>query len=201
MMSRQLEFDFKDIDEIDDEAYWGQQEQIVIPNFSDYVIYPKQGIIWSCKSNKWVGAKNKKSGYWYCALTSDDGKVWKTKVHRVIWIAVNGEIPNGLEVNHINEDKSNNSISNLNLLTRKENINYGTRNERVAKALSKAMKGKFINRKDQSKQVGAYKNGVLIMTFPSTKEAGRKGYDQGAVSKSCNGKLPHYKGFQWQYLN
>lgn len=205
-MSRQLEFDFDEYNEIDDEEYWEQQPQIVIPNYSDYVVYPQQGLIFSLKTNKWVGNKNKKTGYWHCTLTSDEGKIWKTTLHRAIWIACNGNIPNGLELNHIDEDKSNNSISNLNLMTCKENINYGSANERRAKAMKgntngKALKGKFVNRKDLSKQVAAYKNGTLIMTFPSTREAGRTGYHSGAISNCCNGKQQSYKGYQWQYIN
>ncbi len=195
---KQFELDFKDIDEIDDEAYWEQQPQIVMPNYSDYVIFSKQGLIWSKKRNKWIGAKNKKSGYWYCTLCSDDGKIWTNLLHRIIWIACNGEIPTDMQVNHRDENLDNNSVSNLNLLTQKENNNWGTRTERAAKA----MKGKFINRKDQSKAVGMYKNGVLIMTFPSTMEVQRQlGLNNSSISQCCNGKQQSHKGFQWQYIN
>ena len=204
---KQLEFEFKDIDEIDDidEAYWEQQPQIVMPNYSNYVIFPKQGLIWSKKTNKWVGNKNKKTGYWQCNLTSDDGKEWKTNLHRVIWVACNGNIPQGLQVNHIDETPSNNSISNLNLLTPKENANWGTRNERARKAISKAKKGKIPKAKPP-KQVGAFKNGTLIMVFPSTREAERNGFDHRNVSACCRGCYNRpgnntYKGFQWQYIN
>ena len=171
-----------------------------IINFSNYEIYPNEGKIWSLKTNKWVGSKNKKTGYWECTLTSDDGIVWKTKVHRVIWTCVNGEIPQGYEVNHRDETTDNNSISNLNLLTHKENMNFGTRNVRAGKAIAKAMKGKHINRKDLSKPVGAYKNGTLIMVFPSTREAGRNGFNQGHIASCCNGKLQSHKGYQWQFI-
>lgn len=89
-----------------------------IKKFSDYEIYPNEGKIFSLKSNKFIGAKNKK-GYWQCSLYADDGIVWQTKVHRVVWIVCNGEIPQGYEVNHIDENKDNNSIDNLELVTHK----------------------------------------------------------------------------------
>ncbi len=181
-----------------------------IKNYLNYEIFPNEGKIFSYKSNRWIGAKNKKDDYWYCALYDDDGTVWNTKVHRVVWTAVNGEIPKGYEVNHIDENKSNNSISNLNLLTHQENINWGSHNERV----SKARKGKkqpniskaLTNRKDQSKSVGAFKDGTLMMVFPSTKEAQRQGYNSGHISACCRNCYNRqgnntYKGFQWQYLN
>jgi hypothetical protein len=42
------------------------------------------------------------------------------KLHRYIWIEHNGPIPKGLVVHHIDEDKTNNDISNLMLLSNKE---------------------------------------------------------------------------------
>ena len=177
---------------IDDYEYWDKQPQYTLPNYNGYIIYPKQGLIYSTKTNRFIGSKHPKGGYLHCSLTADDGTVTTTTIHRVIWTAVNGEIPQDMEINHKDEDNHNNKISNLELVTRKENINFGTRNERVAKALSK--------------QVGAFKDGVLVMTFPSTMEAGRQGYNQGNVAACCNGCFNRqgnntYKGFQWRYIN
>lgn len=41
--------------------------------------------------------------------------------HRCIWIWHNGSIPDGLQVDHIDADKRNNRIDNLQLLTPSEN--------------------------------------------------------------------------------
>ena len=41
--------------------------------------------------------------------------------HRVIWEMFNGEIPEGMEIDHINCDKHDNRIENLQLVTRKQN--------------------------------------------------------------------------------
>lgn len=70
------------------------------------------------------------------------------RVHRLVWEAFNGTIPENMHVNHINEIKTDNRLSNLNLMTARENINWGTRNERAGKVLK--------NRKDQSKSVLQY---------------------------------------------
>ena len=44
---------------------------------------------------------------------SVDETHFKYLVHRVIWIATNGPIPDGANIKHINGDKSDNRISNL----------------------------------------------------------------------------------------
>ena len=44
------------------------------------------------------------------------------------------------------------------------------------------------------------KDGKLVMTFQSTQEANRQGYNRSAVSYCCIGKLQHYKGYTWKYI-
>ena len=44
------------------------------------------------------------------------------KVHRIIWEMHNGRIEDGLLVDHINENKADNRIENLQLLTNKQNL-------------------------------------------------------------------------------
>ena len=43
-------------------------------------------------------------------------------VHRWVWKAFNGEIPNGFVIDHIDADKTNNHLSNLQMLTRDDNL-------------------------------------------------------------------------------
>lgn len=63
-------------------------------------------------------------------------KTKKYLVHRLVWEAFNGKIPDGMQINHINEIKDDNRLSNLSLTTTKENMNWGTRNARVAEKLT-----------------------------------------------------------------
>lgn len=44
------------------------------------------------------------------------------KVHRVVWEVHRGAIPAGLEIDHVDGDKSNNRIDNLQLVTHAENV-------------------------------------------------------------------------------
>ena len=155
-------------------------------NFEKYEVY-EDGRIWSYKTNKWLKPKTEKNGYQRVCLYDNEGKMKLYLLHRVVYEAVTGEsIPEGYEINHISEAKDENFFANLQLISHKENCNFGTRNERVSKALSK--------------QVGAFKDGKLVMTFPSTQECGRQGFERSAVTRCCNGKLPHYKGYTWKYI-
>lgn len=179
-----------------------------IPNYSNYVILPNEGLIYSLKQHKFIGSPNN-TGYWNCVLSLDNGVKLYAKTHRIIWISVNGDIPEGLYINHIDEDKNNNCISNLNLLTHKENCNWGTRNERMRNSL----KGRVIsditrkklsevqkNDKNKSKPVGQFNNGVLLKSYPSIAEVGRNGFCRHSVSKCCNGLYRQHRGYEWKYI-
>jgi len=45
-------------------------------------------------------------------------------LHRVVWITFNGEIPEGMTIDHINGIKTDNRLLNLRLGTQKENNNW-----------------------------------------------------------------------------
>ncbi len=45
-------------------------------------------------------------------------------VHRLVWEAFNGTIPSGKEINHIDGNRANNRLSNLQLVTRSENMRH-----------------------------------------------------------------------------
>ena len=161
-------------------------------DFEKYEIY-EDGRIWSYKTNRFLKPGTDKVGYKLVVLSDNEGNAKTYRLHRVVYEAVSGApIPECFEVNHIDEDKSNNSFSNLNIMTHKENCNWGTGIERFTKALT--------NKPKISKAVGAFQNGKLVMTFPSTMEAERQGFSQGNIWLCCNGKRKTHKGYTWKYL-
>lgn len=108
-------------------------------------------------------------------------------VHVWVYMTFNDcDIPEGYEVNHIDENKHNNRLDNLNLMSHGDNIKYGTRNARVADALSKAVQA-------------LDKNGNVVMEFPSTMEAGRQGFSSSHITECCNGKRKTHKGYIWRW--
>lgn len=160
--------------------------------YDNYEVF-EDGRIWSYKKKRFLKPQTRKDGYQIVSLSDNEGKQKMYYVHRVVWEAVTGEpIPSNMEINHISEVRTENFFENLQLISHKENLNYGSRNLRISKAMTN---GKL------SKQVGAFKNNELVMTFPSAREAGRQGFCKSSVVSCCNCKRKTHKGYTWKYLN
>ena len=95
----------------------------------------------------------------------------------------------GKKINMVifNEDGSiDKERTSIEWVTYKENNDYGTHNERIAKALSKPV-------------LQFSKTGEFIREWESVNECKRNGFSASAVCRCCNGKIPYYKGFIWKY--
>jgi hypothetical protein len=157
-----------------------------LEGYSDYEIDIEKGQVWSYKSNRYVSTTNDK-GYYLVNITNDIGVSRLWYIHRLIWTVANGEIPEGMQVNHIDENKGNNSISNLNLMTPKENTNWGSG---IKRSTNK-----------RSKPIVALKGGDIKLYFSSTQDAERNGFQSSNISLCCNKKQNLHKGFQWMYMD
>ena len=145
-----------------------------------------------------------KDGYLQVGL-SKNGEYKTCKVHRLIAFTFLENPENKPEINHKDENKTNNFVflnedgsvnkkkSNLEWSTPKENSNHGTRTERIAKANTNGKKSKKVLQLSLS--------GDLIKEWESTQECGRNGFNQGAVAKCCRGEKKQYKGFLWMYYD
>lgn len=133
-----------------------------------------------------------RDGYLLVGL-SKDGKPKSCKVHRLVASAFI-ENPDGLpEVNHIDENKTNNSVENLEWVTHKENINHGTHNQRMAETLSIPID--MLTKDDE-----------LICSFPSSMETMRwlraNGFPSASqcnITNCCKGYRSIAYGFKWRY--
>lgn len=126
--------------------------------------------------------KNQK-GYLYVGLCKE-GKRKKCKIHRLVASVFIDNPNNFTEINHKDEDKTNNHFTNLEWCTHFYNMNYGTRIQRVADKLSK--------------QVLCVETGRV---YPSANEVERQlGFSQGNISRCCAGRYKQAYGYTWQYV-
>ena len=103
-------------------------------------------------------------------------------VHRIIAETFLPNPDNLPLINHKDEQKDNNIVSNLEWCDAKYNNAYGTRTERCSKpVLQYTLDGQFVRE------------------WESTAECGRNGFNQGNVVACCQGKLKKHKGFIWKY--
>ena len=81
--------------------------------------------------NAWNGKILKQTtnrkGY-KCVTLYIGGQKFSKRVHRLVAESFNAVIPEGMDVNHIDGDKSNNELSNLEFCTRKENVRHAIDN-------------------------------------------------------------------------
>lgn len=147
-------------------------------------------------SNKVLKKTVKKNGYEFVVIFID-GK-WKGKyVHRLVWEAFNGPIPEGFEINHKDEDKCNNALENLELVTHKQNCNYGTRGERAN--MTKRHNGTLGLNAKRVAQVGP--DFKLIKIHSSLKNASDStGAFMSNISMCCRCKDKTAKGFHWMLV-
>ena len=119
----------------------------------------------------------------------NNGKRKTKHIHRLVTEAFIPNPNNFPQVNHIDEVKDNNNVSNLEWCDARYNNNHGTRNERDARTKSKKVRAVNVETGE-------------VHTFNSTREAGRKGYNQGVVSQASRGIYYGgnlYRNHRWSY--
>lgn len=142
------------------------------------------GRIYSLITFKVLKTRRSRNGYSLIDLHKDR-KTTTFYIHRIVAQHFLSNPYNLPEVNHIDEDKTNNHVGNLEWITCKDNCNHGTRNIRC-------------NVRKQA--VVCVETGI---TYESTREASRQtGIDQGGISKCCR-NISHYNtagGYHWSYV-
>ena len=126
----------------------------------------------------------KSTGYYMVCLYNEFG-VKRVLIHRLVADAFLSNPNNYPVVNHINEDKTDNRVENLEWCTRSYNINYGT----------------SINKIRKSKQKGCLQmdmEGNIIKEWECIRVAQRT-LKINNISKCCMGKMKTTGGYKWKY--
>ena len=164
-----------------------------------------KGQVRNSKTGKILKPSIKNSGYAEIVL-SENGKTEYHLVHRLVAEAFIGPLNEKIEVNHIDENKLNNSADNLEYCTHKENINHGSGNVRrsISNSGQKRTAETCKNISEAQKKAVCMIDkitGERLRTFPSIIDAeaelGKRNANIGSV---CNGKRKTALGYKWEFI-
>lgn len=121
---------------------------------------------------------NKKIKYYFVGLRKD-GRYWYKYIHRLVAEAFIPNPQNLPQINHINEDRQDNSISNLEWCNNQYNNEYSH--------------GKPISQLTL--------NGDFVKEWKSARHIYRElGYDHSVIGKVCRGRIHTAYGYRWEYV-
>lgn len=146
-----------------------------IKNYEGLYAVTEDGRVWSYKSNKFmIPAQN--NGYLFVNLYKEH-KLKKAYIHRLVAEAYLPNPDNLPEVNHKDENKANNALSNLEWCTRQYNTNYGTSIQRSHEKLKKAIYCQeldeiFSSAYDAAEQLGLKRPNIWCALSGRSKTAG-----------------------------
>ena len=145
---------------------------------------------------KSLGGKYKKSrilkpkvdryGYYNVVLFKDNKMYYKT-IHRLVAETLIPNPSNLPQINHIDENKLNNNVDNLEWCSPKYNSNYGTRNKRIGE--------------NGRRPINQYTiQGEYIKTWSGMVEIEQTlGIRHGNIYRCCRGLRKSTHGYKWAY--
>lgn len=167
-----------------------------IEGYEEFYEISSEGRIRGLRRGMVLKPQKRRHGYLCIELYKPGCRKKKESIHRLVAKAFVSNPNNLPEINHKDECKTNNRASNLEWVTRIENVNYGTCQKRRAE---KVTNGK------RSRRVSQYtRNGELVKTYPSLAEAERQtGYAKANICRCAQGDsgYSHAYGFIWRYAS
>ena len=141
------------------------------------------GKVWSYQSKKFLKPVVAKNGYMRIMLYKD-GQRKMYSLHRLVAMTYLPNPENLPEVNHKDENKTNNCIQNLEWCDRKYNHNYGTINERISNSLKIPILQYTLD-------------GEFVHEWPSASDVGKEVC--GHICDCLKGRYKQAYGFVWKY--
>jgi len=126
------------------------------------------------------GGNKTNIGYLNVSVKKYGGKQKSYIVHRFIWECFNGVIPDGKEIDHINNDKQDNRLCNLQLVTHKQNCKKSSKDRDYTFAAKNHENKKCIKATNKDTNEESYfKSMYAVQQHP--------GINVGIVKMVCDG--------------
>lgn len=170
-----------------------------VPDYEGEYLVSDRGSVASIKYGKFRKLfQTKNDGYRLVKLCKN-GNEASYRVHRLVWLAIKGEIPEGYHVDHLDFDRGNNCIENLRMLPSKVNTTRWSEDglKRKSEATVKA-------NKERAKPIDQYtRDGKFVKRWPSASEAARQlGFRSSSkLRECCLDRLKTAYGSIWRYAN
>lgn len=174
-----------------------------VDGFPRYLV-DEIGNVYSTISNKYIKTSITRGGYKTVELFNENGSK-RMLVHRLVAKAFIPNPNNYPQVNHIDENPSNNCVDNLEWCTSKYNMNYGngakTRHQRIDYSKPIYRENAIKNGKVASIPVVQIDlSGNVLNKFESIRDAERYlGVKQSHICHCCKGQRKTSNGFVWKY--
>lgn len=157
---------------------------VKIDGFERYEV-SNLGKVRNIKSGRILKPSLQKNGYLTYGLYENNKQKF-LYLHRIIATAFIDNPDEKPCVNHIDENKLNNDLSNLEWCTVRENMIHGTRTKRIAE-------------KHFKKVIQLDLNDNVLNEFESMVQAEREtGVSRSSISSCCNGERKSAGGFKWR---
>ena len=165
-----------------------------VVEFSALYEISSQGRVRSLKSGKVLCQSISNSGY-PCVNLYFKNKPYGRFVHRLMAEAFLAMAPaSGLQVNHIDGSKGNNTLENLELVTPSDNMKHAVR------ALGFRPPVKIGAENGRAKPVNRLSlDGVLLQAYEAQSDAVRDGFNAACISECCNGTQKTHRGYTWAH--
>lgn len=170
--------------------------------YPDYLV-DENGNIWSKKTNKFLKPGYTDTGYASVELFNEEGSK-RLLIHRIVAVAFIPNPHNYPQVNHKDENKSNNNVNNLEWCTAKYNMNYGNGAKDRHKKIDYSKPCYAENARENGKAVCApvdmyTTEGVYIKSFSSIIEASKSTeISRCNIARASLGKRKTAGGYVWK---
>ena len=174
-----------------------------IENYEGLYKVSNQGRIYSLISNKFLKTRKEKSNYLLIDLCKN-GKKKTYSVHRLVASTFLPNPSNLPQVNHKDENPSNNHLENLEWCDAKYNTNYGSRTERMLQnpnyQATREKCSKAAAEKCSKPVLQFTRQGEFVKEYPSTCEAERQTkIPKSNISRCCLEKRKSAGKYLWRF--